>query len=316
MKKKKAMKAMKAAAPAAAMKAMKAMKKKAAMKAMKAMKKKAAMKAMKAMAAMKAMKAMKKKAAMKAMKAAAPAPAMKAMKAMKKKKAMKAMKAAAPAPAAHEGVLREAPAHAQVEVRPRLGPRHHVADDALGHHAPRPVVQVGELMRDLHVEREQSGLALGDLLAERVGLRLGEGALSDLELGGELLQLGVLPVHGLDQVGLAELDVADARRLEDAAARVLVGVHLHHGLVDRGVDDDPRAAAQLAVRRDVHEDRLLVVAQVVDDEGAELEDLAVHVTRAAREAAPVGEDHHGQVLAREVVDGLRRLVGRVGVPHL
>merc|ERR1711939_1078422 len=47
------------------------MKKKAAMKAMKAMKKKAAMKAMKVMkkkAAMKAMKAMKKKAAMKAMK--------------------------------------------------------------------------------------------------------------------------------------------------------------------------------------------------------------------------------------------------------
>mmetsp|Transcript_32105 Transcript_32105/g.81796 ORF Transcript_32105/g.81796 Transcript_32105/m.81796 type:complete len:1343 (-) Transcript_32105:2244-6272(-) len=171
-------------------------------------------------------------------------------------------------------------------------------------------------MRDLHVEREQSGLALGDLLAERVGLRLGEGALGDLELGSELLQLGVLPVHRLDQVGLAELDVADARRLEDAAARVLVGVHLHHGLVDRRVDDDPRAAAQLAVRRDVHEDRLLVVAQVVDDEGAELEDLAVHVTRAAREAAPVGEDHHGQVLAREVVDGLRRLVGRVGVPHL
>ena len=66
------------------------------------------------------------------------------------------------------------------------------------------------VLADLHVEREQCGLALGDLLAERVGLRLGEGALGDLELGGELLQLGVLPVHGLDQVGLAELDVADA----------------------------------------------------------------------------------------------------------
>ena len=35
-----------------------------------------------------------------------------------------------------------------------------------------------------------------------------------------------------------------------------VGLHLHHGLVDRGVDDDPRAAAQLAARRDVHEDGL------------------------------------------------------------
>ena len=36
------------------------------------------------------------------------------------------------------------------------------------------------VLADLHVEREQSGLALGDLLAERVGLRLGEGALGHL----------------------------------------------------------------------------------------------------------------------------------------
>merc|ERR1712023_365282 len=69
----KAMKAMKAAAP-------KVMKKKAAMKAMKAMK---VMKKKAAMKAMKAMKVMKKMAAMKAMKA---------MKVMKKKAAMKAMK--------------------------------------------------------------------------------------------------------------------------------------------------------------------------------------------------------------------------------
>lgn len=49
-----------------------------------------------------------------------------------------------------------------------------------------------------------------------------------------------------------------------------------------------------------------------DDHGAELEDLAVHVAGAAGEAAPVGEDHEGEVLpAVEVVDRLRSLVRRV-----
>lgn len=45
--------------------------------------------------------------------------------------------------------------------------------------------------------------------------------------------------------------------------------------------------------------------------------LAEHVARAAGEAAPVGKDDQGQVLpAVKVLDGLRRLKGRVGVPHL
>ena len=124
-------------------------------------------------------------------------------------------------------------------------------------------------------------------------------------------------MHRLEQVGLAELDVADAGGLEDAAARVRVGVHLHHLLVDRRVDHDPRAATQLAVGRDVHEDRMLVLAKVVDDVRPKLEDLAEHVAGAAREAAPVGEDHERQVLGGvEVGDGLRRLEGRVGVPDL
>ena len=134
-------------------------------------------------------------------------------------------------------------------------------------------------------------------------------------------------------------------------------------LVDGGVDDDPGAAAELAVGGDVDEDGVLVGAQRVHDLGAELEDLffvvlcvggrgvggvgdplgssphslwrqvsiymykqshylynthlAEHVARAAREAAPVGKDDEGQVLpAIEVLDGLRRLEGRVGVPHL
>ena len=37
---------------------------------------------------------------------------------------------------------------------------------------------------------------------------------------------------------------------------------------------------------------------------------------AAGEAPPVGEHHEGQALAVEVADGLGRLEGRVGEPHL
>ena len=37
---------------------------------------------------------------------------------------------------------------------------------------------------------------------------------------------------------------------------------------------------------------------------------------ATRESSPVGKDHEWQLFAVEVVDGLGRLVGRVGEPHL
>ena len=96
-----------------------------------------------------------------------------------------------------------------------------------------------------------------------------------------------------------------------------VGVHLHASRVDRRVDNNPRATADLAVWGDVDNDGLVVLGELVDDEGAELEHLLEHILAAAREAAPVCEDDKGEALARvEVLDGLGCLVGRVGEPHL
>mmetsp|Transcript_18274 Transcript_18274/g.36935 ORF Transcript_18274/g.36935 Transcript_18274/m.36935 type:complete len:272 (-) Transcript_18274:915-1730(-) len=173
-------------------------------------------------------------------------------------------------------------------------------------------------MRDLDVERHQLRLARGDRLLEGGHLLVGDESLLCLgQLTVELQELRVEAVHRVDEVGLTELDVANARRFKDAAARVLVHVHLHHLLVDGGIDDDPRAAAQLAVWRDVGEDRVLVRAQVVDDLGAKLENLAKHVAGAAGEAAPVCKDDEREVLGGvEVGDGLGGLESRVRVPDL
>eukprot|EP00967_Tisochrysis_lutea_P046044 scaffold55875_cov26-Tisochrysis_lutea.AAC.6 len=133
----------------------------------------------------------------------------------------------------------------------------------------------------------------------------------------EGLKLRVEAVHRLNEVRLAELNLADTRGLEDAAARVGVCVHLHHLLVNRRVNDDPRAAAELAVRRNISEDGVLVGAKVIDDVRTKLEDLAKHVAGAAREATPVGEDDEREILGRiEVSDSLRCLEGRVRVPDL
>ena len=82
--------------------------------------------------------------------------------------------------------LREPAAHAEREVLASALPWHDVADDALGEHAPRPVVEVGELVRDLRVEGHQLRLARLDLRAQRGGLRLGERFLRYRELGLEL----------------------------------------------------------------------------------------------------------------------------------
>lgn len=45
-------------------------------------------------------------------------------------------------------------------------------------------------------------------------------------------------------------------------------------------------------------------------------DLVKHVAHATGEAAPVCKDKERQALALKVADGLGRLVGRVGIPHL
>jgi len=94
--------------------------------------------------------------------------------------------------------------------------------------------------------------------------------------------------------------------LAEAVFGVEVKEHLFHLVV----------RAQLAARRDVDEDGLAAGDERVDDVGAVLEHLVEHVALAAREAAPVGQDEDGQVLAVEVAHSLRRLEGRVRVPDL
>ena len=69
-------------------------------------------------------------------------------------------------------------------------------------------------------------------------------------------------------------------------------------------------------RRKIDEDRLVVVVEGIHYIGAELDDLVEHVLHSPGEAPPVGQHHQGQLLAVEVVDGLGRLEGRVGEPHL
>mmetsp|Transcript_49135 Transcript_49135/g.139167 ORF Transcript_49135/g.139167 Transcript_49135/m.139167 type:complete len:1351 (-) Transcript_49135:2919-6971(-) len=217
--------------------------------------------------------------------------------------------------------LREAPLEPVVEVAARRLPRDLLHDHARRRHASGAVVEVGELHRNLLVDAHDKGLALGDLRRDVRALRLVElvgrgrvGARVGRELGVELLEHGVEAVGGGRQVLLAVLDRGDRVRLEHAAARVVRREELHHVRVDGRVDHDPRAAAQLGEGRDVDEDRLLERDERVDDLGAKLEDLVEHVALAAREAAPVGEDHARQVLRVEVVDGLRGLVGRVREP--
>ena len=45
-------------------------------------------------------------------------------------------------------------------------------------------------------------------------------------------------------------------------------------------------------------------------------DLIEHVFHSTREAPPIGQDHEGQFLPVEVVDGLCCFEGRVGEPDL
>mmetsp|Transcript_11419 Transcript_11419/g.33839 ORF Transcript_11419/g.33839 Transcript_11419/m.33839 type:complete len:226 (-) Transcript_11419:3512-4189(-) len=169
-------------------------------------------------------------------------------------------------------------------------------------------MEVGEHLAEGRVGGHELCLVLVDVL-------LGNDARGGVHL--HPLELGVEAVHGLDELRAAELDLGDARGLEDAAARRGVRVHLHDPRVDHGVDDHPGAAAHLGAGRDVDEDGLLVGGQVLHDVGAELEHLLEHVLATAREAAPVGQDDEGQALAVvEVVDGLGRLVGGVREPHL
>ena len=60
---------------------------------------------------------------------------------------------------------------------------------------------------------------------------------------------------------------------------VLISIHLHVLWINGGVNHYPRPSSQLAVRRDVDHDGLFVLAQGIDDVGAILEHLFIHVCK-------------------------------------
>mmetsp|Transcript_80600 Transcript_80600/g.203804 ORF Transcript_80600/g.203804 Transcript_80600/m.203804 type:complete len:462 (-) Transcript_80600:1228-2613(-) len=221
---------------------------------------------------------------------------------------------------AADGVLLDqAAAHAPVKVLACPAPLEALADDPFRLHAARAVVEIRKLACDLRVEGCQLLLARPDLgLDVLLGIPLAHlrrsGALQE---SVEPLQLRIQAVHELLLLWCAELHLYDACWLKDASPRLNVGIHLHLRRVDGRVDHHPGATTELATRGDVDEDRMLVLHQSIDDLRAKLQDLVVHVARAAREAAPIREDHQWQVLAPvEVADGRRCLVRAVGKPYL
>lgn len=197
----------------------------------------------------------------------------------------------------------------------RVLPLDDIPDTLLLLHSPCRIVQIGKLERDLVVHWQEHLFPGLDLCLDLCPLLL-----RALGVGERLLEPPVhfiKPLHCIEQRGLPVLDLDGALWLEDAAARLRVGVHLHKLGVDGRVEHDPRAAAQLGVRRKVHKQGLLVLAKRVDNVRAKLEDLVKHVALAAGKAAPVGKDEEGELLALvKVADRLCSLEGRVGVPNL
>ncbi|KAF1793903.1 hypothetical protein GQ600_16748 [Phytophthora cactorum] len=203
-----------------------------------------------------------------------------------------------------------------VEELARVRPGHHLTDAAHGLHTARRVVEVTELRSHLHVDRQERLLAGLDLSRDlgALGLLLLGRQLS--QTSGELLELVVQTVHGLQELLLAVLDLNQTGRLQHTTTALRVGVHLHDALVDGRVHHGPGATTQLSERRDVHEHRLLIVDETVHNGSTELEHLVEHVALATGESAPVSQDEQRQVLALEVLDGRSRLVRRVREPHL
>jgi hypothetical protein len=239
-------------------------------------------------------------------------------------------------------VLEEAPAQPPIEEASGFLPGHDILDAVLLEHALRRVVEVRDEEGHLPVDGLQP-------LLPGAHLRLDDRPLLRSGLHVPLAKpqhLPVLPLHDLHHVLEPELDLDDALGLEDAAPARVVREHLHAVGVDARVDDRPGAAPQLPVGWHVHDDRPLVLAQLVHNVRPELDDLLVHVWtgvrdkgslkyldgslglcgddverssrtfHAAGEAAPVGEDDEGQLFAAKVLDRLGRLVGAVRIPDL
>mmetsp|Transcript_14137 Transcript_14137/g.57508 ORF Transcript_14137/g.57508 Transcript_14137/m.57508 type:complete len:414 (+) Transcript_14137:25-1266(+) len=199
-----------------------------------------------------------------------------------------------------DALLRDAHAESRCKELPRLVPRHDLLNGALVQHYAGSIVQRGEVRRQLFERRHQFLL---ELLLRAVVV-------------AHVLHLGQGPLHHLDQIRAAELDVNNTLGFEDATLAALRRVELHLLRVDAGVNNHPRTASEFAIRGDVHEDGLLVLPQGVDDVGAVLENLPVHIPQTAGEPAPVGEDDQRETLAIHVPDGLSRLERTVGEPNL
>ena len=210
--------------------------------------------------------------------------------------------------------LDEATAAAPVKVAACGGPGHRTLEHARREHAASAVV--GVCILDGHSMEEGRNVLLTLLQAlHQRGLVGGRGRVDGVRQMGER---GVeAHLGGALELG-TELDFHEAGRLEHAATRtVAVGGHFDHAAsIHLCVEDDPRAATQLAGRRDVHKHRLVVLGEAIDDLAALLEDLVVHVLLAAAEATPVGEHEEREALAVKVDDCLCRLVRRVRVPDL
>mmetsp|Transcript_40495 Transcript_40495/g.100530 ORF Transcript_40495/g.100530 Transcript_40495/m.100530 type:complete len:207 (-) Transcript_40495:4255-4875(-) len=178
-------------------------------------------------------------------------------------------------------------------------------------------MEICELIGDLRIEWKESVHAGLDLLAKCISFLLSKGLLRHGPLGFKLLQLRVQAVHRLDKIGTTELHVADTRWLEDATSGVRVRVHFHHVCIDGWVDNNPCPTAQLAIRRDIDEDRLLVSAKVVDNVRTEFKYLPIHIASTAGETAPVSEHNKRQIFGRiEICNSLGSLICRVGIPDL
>mmetsp|Transcript_3232 Transcript_3232/g.4717 ORF Transcript_3232/g.4717 Transcript_3232/m.4717 type:complete len:1056 (-) Transcript_3232:3720-6887(-) len=217
--------------------------------------------------------------------------------------------------------LRQATTQPPVEEGPGRRPLHLLEHHSSGLHAPRGIMEVSKLHRNLLVHPLQATLTLLDLSLYGGALVLGEAVLWGgvhgsirLQLGVQLLQHGVQAVGGRQLVLHAELDGRRPVGLQHTAPRMIGSVHLHGGRVDLGIHHHPGPTTHLSVGWDVDKDRLLVLHKGVDDHGPELEHLVEHVALAAAEPTPVGKDDQGQLLAAKVTDGRGGLVGAVWEP--
>mmetsp|Transcript_14320 Transcript_14320/g.40901 ORF Transcript_14320/g.40901 Transcript_14320/m.40901 type:complete len:320 (-) Transcript_14320:929-1888(-) len=203
-----------------------------------------------------------------------------------------------------QALLGEPSPEAEREELTRVLPRDDAPDDALGLHPHRRVVHGSKRLGDAGVDGEELGLPLLDELVV------------DAVICHQLHHNGVDPVHGRDQLLGPELDLHHALGLQDASLPGRVSVALDLVRVDLRVDDDPGSATKLASRRDVHEHRMAVGAEVLDDERSGLEDPLEEVALASTEAPPVGHNKHREAFQVKLLHGVGGLQGRIREPDL